>query len=365
MKKPQPKPILDVQRPAKRKSQPLTLRAAVKKSPVASSGRLRNHPFVVPVVTFLVLFFVSAIGFVVMNGQTIGASDSHIVQVSIDGDPDKVPTRARTVQDFLNRAKIDIHEGDVVEPSLDTPIDDDDFRVNVYRARPVTIIDGETRTQTLSAAKTPRSVAQQAGLKVYPEDGIDTIKPSQEILKDGVIGDKVVIDRATPAYLNLYGSQVNIRTRAKSVGEVLRDKNVKLGANDTVQPSADTKLTPNTQIFVTRQGTQIVSVEEEIAMPTETVEDDSISFGATAVRQQGSPGKKVVTYQIETQNGVEVGRKAIQEVVATEPVKQIVARGKAYSVPEDKSGLFIKGGNKKTLYREVEEKIMGGKRKKT
>ena len=40
--------------------------------------------------------------------------------------------------------------------------DEDDFRINIYRARPVTVFDGDERIQTLSAAKTPRSVASQA-----------------------------------------------------------------------------------------------------------------------------------------------------------------------------------------------------------
>ena len=33
--------------------------------------RLRHHPFVVPVVTFLALFFMTSIGLVLFNGQTV------------------------------------------------------------------------------------------------------------------------------------------------------------------------------------------------------------------------------------------------------------------------------------------------------
>ncbi len=305
---------------------------------------LHKHPFVIPVVTFMVLFFASLGGFVALNGQTIGASDSHIVQVSIDGKSQMVPTRAKTVGDFLKRVEVDVDKGDVVEPGLDSTIDADDFRVNVYKARPVTIIDGDKKVYAVSAAKTPRSVATQAGVSVYPEDEIETAHPSDQILKDQVIGEKVIIDRATPTHLNLYGSQINVRTRAKNVGDLLKEKQVTLGEGDSVQPAIDTPLTPEAQVFVVRSGTQIATVEEPIAMPTETVEDGSLSFGATAVRQQGAPGKKVVTYQVDLKNGQEVGRKLIQEVIAAPPVKQIVARGKAYSVPDDKSSLLNGAG---------------------
>jgi uncharacterized protein YabE (DUF348 family) len=290
------------------------------------------------------MFFVSLACYVALNGQTIGASDSHVVRVSIDGKSQMVPTRAKTVKEFLDRADVKIDQGDVVEPAADSNIDEDDFRINVYKARPVTIVDGEKQIHTVSAAKTPRSVATQAGLTVYPEDNIETSHPTNQILKDQVLGEKIIVDRATPTHLNLYGTPITVRTRAKNVGDLLKEKQVNLGPGDNVQPSVDTPLSPDVQVFVVRSGTQISTVEEPIAMPTETVEDASLSFGASAIRQRGSEGKKVVTYQVELKNGREVGRTRIQEVVAVAPIKQIVARGKAFSVPNDKSGLLAGAG---------------------
>lgn len=367
MSKPPTKKVLDITRPAKKKpteavvelkktSKQSQKKASVsrvkqkeqkEKTPKFITKRkqsIHKHPFIVPVATFLVLFFVSLVGIVAFGGQTVGPTDSHIVQLSIDGDGQTVPTRAKDVKEFLSRAHIDVHEGDVVEPALESEIDSDDFRVNVYRARPVTIIDGTKRVQTLSAAKTPRSVATQAGVTVYPEDEVESSRPTEELLKDKIIGEKVVIDRATPANLNLYGTQVAVRTRANTVGDLLKEKQVNLTEGDTVQPSPETPLAPDTQVFVVRNGTQIASVEEEIKQPEEIVEDASLSFGATAVRQQGSAGKKVVTYQLDLRNGREIGRKVIQEVIVTPPVTKIVARGKAYSVPEDKAALLTAAG---------------------
>lgn len=356
MKKLPAKQILDIAPPKKKRTKVVmapaddkfvtkkTLKKLTNNVKKTKKQPLRNHPFVVPVVTFVTLFFVSLAGFVTLNGQTIGASDSHVVRVSIDGKSQMVPTRAKTVKEFLDRAEVKVDKGDVVEPAADSTIDEDDFRINVYKARPVTIIDGDKRLYAVSAAKTPRSVATQAGLTVYPEDNIESSHPSEQILKDQVIGEKIIVDRATPTHLNLYGTPVTVRTRAKSVGDLLKEKQVSLGPGDSVQPSVDTLLTPEAQVFVVRSGTQIATSEESIPMPIETVEDPSLSFGASAVRQRGTDGKKIVTYQVELKNGREVGRTKIQEVVATAPVKQIVARGKAYSVPDDKSSLLTSAG---------------------
>src|ERR1700741_951571 len=129
-----------------------------------------KHPFVIPVVMLMVLFFASLGIFVMTNSEKVVASDSHLVIFSHDKKQETLPTRAKTVGDFLDRVNVKLNEGDVVEPSKDTEILDEKFRINVYRARPVTVIDNGKKTFAFSAATTPRSVATQAGIQVYPED---------------------------------------------------------------------------------------------------------------------------------------------------------------------------------------------------
>jgi uncharacterized protein YabE (DUF348 family) len=307
------------------------------------SHELYKHPFAVPVITIAVLSIISLFAMVFVGGTTIGAGDSKVVKLSIEGEQRAVPTRAKTVQEFLERSEVVLNEGDVVEPSLDEVIANDDFRVNVYRARPVTIFDGSERVRALSAAKAPRTVTEQAGVETYPED-ILTQEVSDDILRDQVLGEKITIDRATPINLTLYGTASTVRTQTQTVGELLQEKGVVLGRGDKVTPSATTPLDPNMVIAVTRSGIQVKTIEETIEPPVEYVEDASLSFGATAVRQAGKPGKKSVTYEITVKNGVEVSRKVIQQVTLTEPVKQIVARGKAFDINNDKAAVMAAAG---------------------
>lgn len=304
---------------------------------------IHKHPFVVPVVTFIFLSFFTMFGLVFLNSNNYGPNDSYVVRLTVDDKIQTVPTKAENVADFLTRANIELQEGDIVEPAADATIDDDNFRINIYRARPVTIIDGEQRIQALSAATTPRSIANQVGIKVFPEDDLRQ-ETSSDVLRDQVLGDKITIKRSVPVNVNLYGATIVLRTHAKTVSELLKEKNIILSSGDTIQPTIDTPIIPEIQIFLTRQGTQIITVEEVIPMEIQTVEDLSLSFGSTAIRQKGSPGKKLVTYQIEIQNGAETGRKVIQEVRIVEPVKQITARGKAISIPADKSILMGAAG---------------------
>lgn len=308
-----------------------------------------KHPFVIPVATTLVLFFAALGFFVFSGGDEVIASDSHLVVFTHDKKQETLPTRAKTVGEFLERANVQINEGDVVEPSTETEIADQKFRINVYRARPVTVVDSGKKTFAFSAATTARSVASQAGIEVYPEDKIES-QMETDFLRDGAIGEKVVIDRATPTNINLYGTHVPVRTHAETVADLLKEKKIELAKDDTLQPALDTKITPQTQIFVVRNGSQIATVEEPIAMETQTIEDASLSFGTTAVRQKGSPGKRVVTYQLELQNGKERSRKVIQSVVVQEPVKQIVVRGKTVFIPADKEAVMAAAGIARSDY---------------
>ncbi len=287
----------------------------------------RRHPFVVPVFTFMVLFFALCAGFVVLNGETIGANDSKIVHLYVDGQNQIVPTRAKTVGEVLEKEGVELREGDQVEPALDGSITSQDFSINIYRARPVTVIDDTGQKVTTKVVEsTPAEMARKAGVTVYPEDNVK-IAAAADALRSGVIGAQIVIERSTPAIINLYGTSITARTHAQTVGDLLREKNIKTLEGDTIQPGPDTRLTNNTQIFVTRFGKQIVSTEEEIPAPVEKVADGNMLAGTTAVKVAGSPGRKVVTYEIELQNGREVSRRPIQEVIAVQPVKRVMAEG--------------------------------------
>ncbi|HET8669818.1 MAG TPA: G5 domain-containing protein, partial [Candidatus Saccharimonadales bacterium] len=230
------------------------------------------------------------------------------------------------VGQLLDRLHVTLNEGDVVEPSQSTEIASDNFRVNVYRAVPVTIVDGDKKTFTYSAAATPRSVAKQAGLEIFPEDNLKTM-PTENFLTESSIGERVVIDRATPIAVNVYGMQVNMRTQAETVEELLKEKNIKLSKSDEILPAKEAKIATTTQVLLIRKGTQVQTVEETIPIPVQTVDDANLAYGSTAIRQQGAPGRKLVTYQIELANGLEIGRKIIQTVDSQPAVPRIVAKG--------------------------------------
>ncbi|HVS58148.1 MAG TPA: G5 domain-containing protein [Candidatus Saccharimonadales bacterium] len=285
-----------------------------------------RHPFAVPFVLFLALIVLGAITFKILAVSEPPQRDAKVVIISHDHVQQTVPSIEPTVGALLSKLKITLNEGDVVEPALDTPIVQDDFRINIYRAVPVEITDGVHRTYTFSADTTGRSIAAQANVTVNPEDNV-AIVPAQNFVTDMAIGQRVVIDHALPVTLNLYGDRIATRTHAKTVGQLLSDKNVQLKSGDNVVPSADTTVTAGMQVYVIRKGVKVVTQTVAIPMPVDTIQDSSLAYGTSAVRQHGSNGKKVVTYQIHTENGHEVSRTELQSVITVQPVTQIVVVG--------------------------------------
>lgn len=309
--------------------------------------RWKAHPFGIPIFVFLGLVLVSIVTLAVLSlthsTSTFRPSTNYIAIVSHDGVKQTVPTRSQTVEQLLKKLDIKLASRDRVEPSLNTEIVQDNFRINVYRAYPATIFDGKTRTTTYTAAATPRASVAETGMTLYADDDV-TARPVSNFVEQQSVGQEIFIDRSFPVVLNIYGTKLFTRTHEDTVGQLLQSKNVKIGPKDTVVPSLDTPLDQHTQIFVVRKGTQIVTETQTIPTPVQTVTDQSLSFGTTAVRQQGSPGTQVLTYQVQLENGKEVGRTLIQTIITVQPVTQIVAQGLAVSIPADKQAVMAQAG---------------------
>lgn len=286
---------------------------------------MSRHPHAVPVITIGLLILITGIGAFLFRHKLTNHSSVYVVIISHDGGEQTVPSREPTVGTLLAKLHITLNQGDVVEPSLPTHINQDKFRINIYRALPVSIVDNGKRTFTFSAATTPRAIATQAGLKPYPEDLL-TVTPTNNFLHQAAIGETVNIKRSVPISLILYGTPVVTRSHSDTVGDMLKEKHIVLQKGDTVQPSVHAAIKPNQQIFILHKGSKIVTATQETPAPVHTINDPSLTVGTSAVRQQGSPGIILITYQVNVKTGA---KKKLQAVRLQPPVTEIIARGTA------------------------------------
>ena len=233
-----------------------------------------------------------------------------------------IVTKARTIREALKLAKFSIDERqDVVEPSLDSEMVAEKYNINIFRARPITIVDGNKRLKVTTAEQTPALIAKVAGIEVFEEDKT-TLSNSDNMAVDGA-NMVMKIDRASMVNFVLYGKESVIRTHAKTVGELLKEKNIDPKKDDTLSVDRSAKIIPGMKIELWRNGKQTITAEEDVKFEVEKVQDANRDSGYREVKQAGENGKKNVTYEIEMKNGVEVSRKEIASVVTKEPKKQI------------------------------------------
>jgi resuscitation-promoting factor RpfB len=302
---------------------------------------IRRRPYLIPLMGLVLGGLIVGLIFFSKGGHTYVQSDYHVVFVFDSGVKRTVDTKAPTVGVLIKRMNLHLIPEDVVEPSPDTPIVEDNFRVNIYHARPVTVIDGSKKTVTLTAQKSARVVSQQAGLGVNPEDSASF---SQGDIKDNTIGEQVVISRAIPINLNLYGSQFQSYTQAHTVAKLLEEKRIKLDNGESVNPVPSTLITPGMQIFVLAKGSQVETEEQDIPFPVQKNNDFSLSFGTTVVRQQGVNGKQAITYLITAKKDGSITRTVIQQAVIQNPIPQVEAVGSTIAINGDKTAVMAQAG---------------------
>ena len=233
-----------------------------------------------------------------------------------------IVTKARTIREALKLAKFSIDERqDVVEPSLDSEMVAEKYNINIFRARPITIVDGNKRLKVTTAEQTPALIAKVAGIEVFEEDKT-TLSNSDNMAVDGA-NMVMKIDRASMVNFVLYGKESVIRTHAKTVGELLKEKNIDPKKDDTLSVDRSAKIIPGMKIELWRNGKQTITAEEDVKFEVEKVQDANRDSGYREIKQVGENGKKNVTYEIEMKNGVEVSRREIASVVTKEPKKQI------------------------------------------
>ena len=254
--------------------------------------------------------------------KPVAKAGEKLVTIYDRGAEKTIVTKARTIREALKLAKFSIDERqDVVEPSLDSEMVAEKYNINIFRARPITIVDGNKRLKVTTAEQTPALIAKAAGIEVFEEDKT-TLSNSDNMAVDGA-NMVMKIDRASMVNFVLYGKESVIRTHAKTVGELLKEKNIDPKKDDTLSVDRSAKIIPGMKIELWRNGKQTITAEEDVKFEVEKVQDANRDSGYREVKQAGENGKKNVTYEIEMKNGVEVSRKEIASVVTKESKKQI------------------------------------------
>jgi uncharacterized protein YabE (DUF348 family) len=234
-------------------------------------------------------------------------------------------TDASTIADVLERANIHVDVTDIVEPGTDETIVSENFRINIYRAKPTIVIDGIKQYKIMTAASNPADVAKAAGIELLEADVVK-ITTLNNFLESGLPFAYTVI-RAKAIDFNFYGQALAIRTGANTVKEFLSERNIAITSSDWLSQPLDTKIQDGLQLELYRQGKNTITINEEVAFSEQFTHDYSLSIGYRAITKAGELGTKTITYEIEMQDGKEISREYVSEIITKEPIAQQVTLG--------------------------------------
>ena len=283
-------------------------------TPAAKTGRSLRKP---------VLLGVAALVVALALGGGAYAATSKTVTITVDGQQQEVSTHAGSVEGALESAGLSVSEHDVLAPAADTEISDGS-QIALERGRLLTLtIDGQQREVWTTATTVEEALAalgQNPGAFALSADR------SRDLPLDGLAVTAETIfatslaDGANPA--------TNLQSAANTVGDLLNEQQLTLGALDTVSPAAATPLSEGLAVTVTRVAQTTVTEQVPVAQPADQqVEDANLDQGSSNVTQEGSAGTDQVTYQVTSTNGAETAKTEVSRTAVTPALPKVVAVG--------------------------------------
>lgn len=273
----------------------------------------------------IILLFVLLIASRTFASSPVNTSGTHLLTVHDRGTELGVITSAATVRQALEQNDISIAANDLVEPGLDEKLLAESYQINIFRARPVLVIDGAVARKVLSPYQTVKQIAADADVVLQDEDET-TIEPIRDIATHGP-GIQMKIDRATPFTLMLYGAKTQAYTQETTVGEMLEDKGIELDRNDVLTVGESTPITAGMTVAIWRNGEQTVTSERAIEFETKRVFDEDQPIGYRVLRSKGVKGVETVAYKVVMKGGKEISREKIRSVITKQPVAQVQVIG--------------------------------------
>lgn len=193
--------------------------------------KLRTHTFASPVIEKITIIGAISVLFgflfaanlsrtnfasvVAKSSEESEVAEMHFVTFHENDETLTIKTNAKTVEEAISRAKIELDRNDRTEPELLERIEVEEgknFDVYIYRARPVIVVDGAVKKYLMTATYDTKALATQAGFTIYKGDKIKLQLP-KNVLEVGL----------TETYEIIHGNSTETENRAE-IGAVSREK---------------------------------------------------------------------------------------------------------------------------------------------
>lgn len=197
------------------------------------------------------------------------------------------------------------------------------FGVNLERSKPAVIYTETQVRKVMTKAKTVGELLKQEGIRLKAHDFVFP-SPDTPLQKDA----KVLVRKAKPVILKLPGNEERkVWTTAQTVGGMLQVLGIRLDQEDQVTPNREVAVLPGLTVEVKDISYRMVQEVEKVDYQTIQKKSPSLAKGEKRVSIAGIPGEQKVTYKAVYQNGKLVDLIPLDNQLVKKPQDQVVYYG--------------------------------------
>lgn len=198
----------------------------------------------------------------------------------------------------------------------------------------VNIIDGESFITVQTTNDKVRDILEEAEINTTK---YDYVEPNRDFVFESTVGT-ITIERAKPYCINVDGELITVFNVKSDSVEIVSAAGIVLGANDRVEFTGAKLNIVRGEIRdeITTQPIDFSKVEEK---------SSSIAAGKSQIKVDGKEGLRTLTYKVKYENGTEISRELVDNVVTIEPVNKVVLVGTKVAVIPKASKINISQPN--------------------
>ncbi|MFH1085764.1 MAG: ubiquitin-like domain-containing protein, partial [Chloroflexota bacterium] len=192
----------------------------------------------------------------------------------------------------------------------------------VRRAVPIRVADGGAPREFATTARTVGDALRELGIGL---DAADSVSPALEAPIAPALA--IAIERAHPLTLVIGGATRPVRSRARTVGELLAAEDVALGPLDHVRPPLEAPLAAADRVEVLRVTVERLVEELPLSFETRWEPDAALELDTRLTAQWGREGALRRRVRVRYENARPVERVIEEEYTAREAQDRIIRYG--------------------------------------
>jgi len=265
------------------------------------------------------------------DGSAITVQCGRLFTVTVDGRVRKLWTTAKNVDQAMAELGLGV-EKFALSANRSRAIPLTGLAVTADRLRTVTVANRTAKTARVTTpARTVGDLLAEQGITLGADDRVSPA--ASTALRPGM---GISVRTLPTVWVSVAGGKAtSLTTDLKTVAAVLTARKVAIGGRDIVSPAPTTAVTPGMKISLTRVNVRTSVVQRPVAQPADRqVDDDELFIGDRHTESEGHPGALRISYRITTTNGKAAVPQEISRQLVVKPEPDVIHVGSKEPEPE-------------------------------